>query len=168
MHNPRLKTIVSDEDTLKKRYQGLKDACNSRAKVIKMIILDKTISRYIQYEDHLVPRPLEVNILVLLTILLICFLQHRQKIWRNNDNKLKRAMSYFVFHRSRHDPSFDLQIRHSCKNGKNSRKKLNASSFLCNMNTARPRVFSYKMRPKMLKMLCRRIWQTIKKPTGSQ
>ncbi len=154
----RGKPIVPSE-----HQETYKNAQNSRAKAIKMIIVDKTISRYVQYEDHLVPIPLEVNILVLLTILLICFFQRHQKIWRNNDNKLKHAMSYFVFHRSRHDPSLDLQIRHSCENGKNSRKKLNASSFLSNMNTARPRVFSYKTRPKMLKMLNKRIWQTMKK-----
>ncbi len=70
-----------------KKYESqYKNAYNIRARAEKFAIVDSNLKRYINFDDHLVPKPFEVNILVLLTILLIKLLQHHQ-------NKYGRKMN---------------------------------------------------------------------------
>ncbi len=75
------------------RYQSsYKDAHNIRSKQEKYGMNDSPLRRYTTFNDYLVPKPLEVNFLVLLTILLIKFLLPMRQIQQNNDRKLKRTM----------------------------------------------------------------------------
>ncbi len=57
---------------------GYKDGRNSRTKMEKFSMAKTALRRYSSFDDHLVPKPMEVNILVILIILLIKLLQHRQ------------------------------------------------------------------------------------------
>ena len=146
----KTKLLVPD-----KHQNSYKEARNMRSKSERFTMTDNALKRYSTFEDHLVPKPMEVNILIVLTILLIKCAFYKRKILRNNHHKVKRVMSYFVFHRLRLDRSLEGRTRSLWNNGKLSRKTPRRNSWISRQIIAPVWHKITRQRPQ--------VWQTISK-----
>lgn len=129
MAHPNEQSIISLRDT---KHGIRRHARYKQAKRESHEMNNTTIRRYTTFDDHLVPKPLEINILILLSMLLIKYILHKEKIWQNNQCKLKCVMLYFVFHRSRLGRSSEVQTKTLCRSGMRSPETLRNSSWPAN------------------------------------